>query len=88
MRISLFLTTFWRRRELKLRQRRISISTRDTRDREVMIGSKEGPFWGSSAVSVQVDERCGLNTHIGRIRFVFRDLSCFHARCYRWFRLA
>src|SRR3954447_3880115 len=32
---------------------------------------------GSSAVSVQVDERCGSNAHIGRIRFVFRDLSCF-----------
>src|SRR3954453_15909041 len=32
--------------ESKHRQRRISISTRDTRDREVMTGSKEGPFWG------------------------------------------
>lgn len=47
-----------------------------------------GLIWGSSAVSVQVDERCGSNAHIARISFVFRDLSCFHARCYRWSRLA
>jgi hypothetical protein len=33
--------------ELKLRQRRISISTRDTRDREVMTGSKRPLFGGS-----------------------------------------
>ena len=44
--------------------------------------------WGSSAVSVQVDERCGSNAHIGRIRFVFRDLFCFHARYCHWSRLA
>ena len=43
---------------------------------------------GSSAISVQVDERCGSNAHIGRIRLSFCDPSCFHARCYRWSRLA